>query len=142
MIAWRSSSPRTSCPPFSATLTQPPPSHQVVVATCEPPTLLRYGGGQQRHIVYLLYTGQHYDPLIGPPPSSVRKFAPDGALRASRQREAPRSDEALREDEARRIAQQHHQESERQAIERSLPVGAMATMSLSGATHSYTHAPS
>ena len=34
------------------------------------------------------------------------------------------------------------EESERQAIERSLPVGAMATMSLSGATHSYTHAPS
>ena len=50
--------------------------------------------------------------------------------------------ELVREDEARRIAQQHHQESERQAIERSLPVGAMATMSLSGATHSYTHAPS
>ena len=49
---------------------------EITVAACDAMQVLRYGGGQGRKVVYLLYTGQHYDPLIGPPPEHRRLFPP------------------------------------------------------------------
>mmetsp|Transcript_26525 Transcript_26525/g.60593 ORF Transcript_26525/g.60593 Transcript_26525/m.60593 type:complete len:107 (+) Transcript_26525:977-1297(+) len=48
---------------------------EVVVASCESLRLLRYGvKNRPKWVIYLLYTGQHYDPLIGPSPYGVRRF--------------------------------------------------------------------
>ena len=52
---------------------------EIIVAVCgyvSTRKVLKYGGGSDRPTVYLLYTGQHYDPLVGPPPARARQFAP------------------------------------------------------------------
>ena len=85
-----------------------------VCCRCASSTLLRYGAGEARKQVYLLYTGQHYDPLVGPAPRFERAFPPAHA--SAQPAEA-------REAAARRIAKQHNEEAQRLARERSLPVG-------------------
>ena len=39
---------------------------EIVVVSCESLSFLRYGEGAAKGRVYLLYTGQHYDPLVRP----------------------------------------------------------------------------
>lgn len=64
---------------------------EVVVASCESLRLLRYSAERPRFTVFLLYTGQHYDPLVGPPPTFARQFRHDDGRddgKARTQREA------------------------------------------------------
>ena len=67
-------------------------------------------------MVYLLYTGQHYDPLVGPAPEFARQFQP-----ATRDAAGARAREAA----ACQIALEHTQEAAQKAIERSLPAGSL-----------------
>ncbi len=62
------------------------------------------------------YTGQHYDPLIGPPPAHTRAFPPAA--------KAPKA-AAAREAAALRIAEHHNEAKSRAAAERSLPAGSL-----------------
>ena len=78
--------------------------------------ILRYGGGRGRRVVYMLYTGQHYDPLLGPPPENKRTFPPSA--------EAPKAS-AAREEAALQLASDHNHEAARLARERSMPAGSM-----------------
>ena len=89
---------------------------EITIAACDAMQVLRYGGGQGRKVVYMLYTGQHYDPLIGPPPEHRRLFPPA----AERPKEA-----AAREDAALRIAAEHNEARDKAALERSLPAGSL-----------------
>ena len=65
---------------------------------------------------YLLYTGQHYDPLLGPPPQHERKFPPAA--------DSPKA-AAARETAALQIAAAHNEESLCKALERSMPAGSL-----------------
>ena len=103
---------------------------EVVVACCENGgTLLRYGGGLGRPIIYTLYTGQHYDPLVGPPPEHTRVWPPDDGggqqqQQQQQQQRAAAAAAAVREVEAREaaaltIAREHAEHAARLASERS-----------------------
>eukprot|EP00562_Extubocellulus_spinifer_P002114 CAMPEP_0178489236 /NCGR_PEP_ID=MMETSP0696-20121128/10272_1 /TAXON_ID=265572 /ORGANISM="Extubocellulus spinifer, Strain CCMP396" /LENGTH=405 /DNA_ID=CAMNT_0020117031 /DNA_START=54 /DNA_END=1271 /DNA_ORIENTATION=+ len=64
---------------------------EVVVVSCESLSTLCYGQGSPNatHRVYILYTGQHYDPLVGatsastPTSEEVRRFPIGGGDKAS-----------------------------------------------------------
>ena len=81
---------------------------QVVVVSCESLTTLCYGEANNKK-VYILYTGQHYDPLVGvcaegaatPTNDQVRQF-PVG------------NDQAL-ESSALQVAKEHNQDAARKA---------------------------
>ena len=95
---------------------------EIVVAACggagrsDAASILRYSGDRNRRVVYVLYTGQHYDPLVGPPPGHTKLFAPEG--------DDPKAS-AVREAAALEIAARHAIESARLAAERSLPAGSL-----------------
>ena len=64
---------------------------EVVVASCESLRLHHYPcvAAAPAHVVYLLYTGQHYDPLVGPSPADQRLFGvADGAKEVEAREEA------------------------------------------------------
>ena len=91
---------------------------EITVVACDAMNVLRYGGGQRRKVVYMLYTGQHYDPLTGPAPAHVREFPPvEEVLEQAKRREAA----------GLRIAQEHNEAANRAAIERSKPAGSLPT---------------
>lgn len=93
-------------------------SVEVVVAVCDGTKLLHYGGGRRRKAIYILYTGQHYDPLVGPPPHHTRVFPP-----LSKEAKA----NAAREAAALSIAEEHNEYAAALAAERSLPAGSLPT---------------
>ena len=79
---------------------------EAVVTSCESMRSLRYGDGGRA--VHLLYTGQHYDPLVGAGAAAARSFddAADAAAAAAR------------EEAALAIARAHNEERARRAKER------------------------
>jgi hypothetical protein len=87
---------------------------EIVVATCDGSQILHYGGGRSRDVVYVLYTGQHYDPLLGP--HQARRFPP-----AERDPKAA----AAREAAALDIAEDQNRAAALAAVERSLPAGSL-----------------
>ncbi len=96
------------------------------VRTAQPDDAMRvlhYGGGLSRKVVYMLYTGQHYDPLVGPGTEGRRSFP-------SRQ-EAPKSAAAC-EAAALAIAEEHKDAEALLAVERSLPAGSINSPSPGG----------
>ncbi len=97
---------------------------EIVVASCESLSLLKYGSDGGLHTVYMLYTGQHYDPLAGPPPSHRRRFPS-----AVQERPAALGE---REASALAIAREQNEHTAQLAAERALPAG-QATRSLPGA---------
>ena len=89
---------------------------EITVAACDAMNVLHYGGGRRRRVVYILYTGQHYDPLIGPPPEHARSFPPlDEVPRAAHAREA----------DALRLCEEHNEAAAIAAVERSRPAGSL-----------------
>ena len=89
---------------------------EIIVACCDSARMLHYGGGQRRHVAYMLYTGQHYDPLVGPPPTCDRIFPPSYAV--------PKEGSA-REAAALRIAEAHNDDAARLAAARAMPAGSL-----------------
>ena len=87
---------------------------EIVVATCNGSQILHYGGGHSRDTVYVLYTGQHYDPLLGP--KHARRFPP-----AEKEPQAA----AAREAAALEIAEEQNRAAALAAVERSLPAGSL-----------------
>ena len=65
-----------------------------------------------------IHTGQHYDPLVGPPPTHARSFQSAA--------EAPKA-AASREAAALRIAEEHNEAASRAALERSMPAGSISS---------------
>ena len=91
---------------------------EILVAVCGEATgkVLTYGGGMNRPTVYLLYTGQHYDPLVGPAPSFVRTFPPISSDQLAA---------GNRETAAQQIAADHNVAAAQQAFERSRGAGSL-----------------
>ena len=89
---------------------------EITVASCDGSGILHYGGGRKRKVVYLLYTGQHYDPLVGPPPRHMRTFPPADTEAAA---------SAVREAAAMQLAEEHSAAAALAAVERSLPIGSL-----------------
>ena len=79
---------------------------EAVVTSCESMRSLRYGDGGRA--VHLLYTGQHYDPLIGPSPSNQRRFPTEDDAKQMGQRE----------DAAIAIAMDHRELAEKEKASR------------------------
>ena len=52
---------------------------EVTVVSCESMTTLTYGEGQPNGRVHILYTGQHYDPLVGVGPADRTDAGPPPA---------------------------------------------------------------
>ena len=76
---------------------------------------LHYGGERSREVVYILYTGQHYDPLVGSG-GAQRRFAPaESAPRAAAAREAA----------ALEIAEDQNRAAALAAVGRSMPAGSL-----------------
>ena len=86
---------------------------EVVVVSCESLSSLCYGlGPKATHRVYVLYTGQHYDPLVGAistntPSKEIRRFPTGGGDKA-----------ADIEASAISIARQHNTDAARKAKQR------------------------
>lgn len=89
---------------------------EIVVATCDGSRILHYGGERNREVVYVLYTGQHYDPLVSGDSGQARRFPP-----AERDPMAA----ASREQAALEIAEEQNKAAAIAAAERSLPAGAL-----------------
>lgn len=79
---------------------------EIVIASCETLSFLRYADGTPERRVYLLYTGQHYDPLLGA----------DGALQFSTADAAATVD--AREASALNVARTHNKEAAERALEK------------------------
>ena len=93
--------------------------------------ILHYGGGRNRRVIYLLYTGQHYDPLIGAPPEHARYFPPADSVPAAA---------LAREEAALRIAREHNAAASLAAVERSRPAGSVPNSPAAGHTPSFAAA--
>jgi len=79
---------------------------EIVVVSCEALNFLRYADGAPETRVYLLYTGQHYDPLLGE----------DGALRFMTA--DPSEVVEAREGSALVLARTHNREAAERALEK------------------------
>jgi len=79
---------------------------EIVVVSCEALNFLRYADGAPETRVYLLYTGQHYDPLLGE----------DGALRFMTA--DPSEVIEAREGSALVLARTHNREAAERALEK------------------------
>jgi len=82
---------------------------EIVLASCETLRVTRYAASSASDEVYLLYTGQHYDPLVGPSPDDLRRFPTA---------EAAEGVGAARCAAALEIASQHNEEAARRAARR------------------------
>ena len=113
---------RTAATTIAATTTSdtPPPARQVlmlaehfetelVIVSCESLSLLRYAEGGKNGTAYLLYTGQHYDPL---PNAAMQNGASCRAF------EAAAAGAEARDKATIALAQQHNLEAARRAKER------------------------
>ena len=80
----------------------------VSLVSCETSRRLHYSpaAGEPASRIWLLYTGQHYDPLVGPPPGDARRL--DSSADADEARGAA----------ALEIAAQHRAEAARRAAEK------------------------
>ena len=79
---------------------------EIVVVSCESLNFLRYSEGAPERRIYLLYTGQHYDPLLGD----------DGALQFPVAEEGDAL--AAREASALDLARAHNKEAAERALEK------------------------
>ena len=103
---------------------------EIVVATCNVSRPLHYQSDRGWPTVYMLYTGQHYDPLVGPGPTFARHF--EDKVGGPKQAAAAR---AAREAAALAIAMEHSEQNARRAAERSMPAGQVSPP----ATHASQH---